>query len=421
MAKAKTKVEEKIVVDPKARQAEAYSLLSKRRKDAKVSDHCKAGKEERESMARFVYVGDLLFQYALGRPGYRTTKIATILGKEGTGKTTRMLHILKTFMSVGGLGVYIETDYGGDVNEVQARGALGEYYEAFADSMWSPYSFNEALVATEETLLSFQKMDKEIPKVIVFDSVAGSGTSSVVDKWEPGKAGAWAEKARMLSDGIEHFKPLLWETNTTLFFGNQGKVKIETGAAAMGHKREMDTIKGQGGSSIDFSATYWEHLTKQAGGMAASEGFTIQTQYRKNKVDSPGRTFMMDVIFGQGPSFIRNTIKSLKDSGVGIRAKGGWYWCPAIGIKEEDHMRAEDLYNEIHKPENVGHFITELGIKYPRNLGQISFPLSWEGKLPDIDWDRLDETIARRSGYEADGTAVQAPSEEEDEEGVVWD
>lgn len=366
-----------------------------------------ANADDIEKFTKYLGMIDLCHQWALGRPGYAMGRIMHLLGKEGAGKTSKMYQILRLAFDAGGLGAMVETEYA--LSNEQARSYLGPHYGTFKDLFHQPDSFQRGLDMMMRYLDLFEEIDRDglLPKVLVYDSVAGSGTDAVVaDTYKVGDvAGGISEKARVFRDVLEHMKPKLKRTNTLLILGNHGKVAIETGSGPKVKRAEIDMINGQGGRAIDFNSTYWEYVKRGAnikdpdGGKA---GFTTLSTFRKNKVRFPGRQYSVDVMFEEGMVYVPHTIKVLANSGIcGVRKlPGGYYCCEEIGIPESSKVRARDLYEAIHSPENIGRFIAEIDILMPPVPGNVHYPDSWGGREPVLPSDKdgpradLGETIA---------------------------
>lgn len=368
--------------------------------------------EEVDSFTRYLGVIDLCHQWALGRPGYAMGRILHLLGKEGSGKTSRMYHLIRLAFDAGGFGAMIETEYA--MSSEQMKSYLGPHYDNFQSLFNQPNSFERGLKMISTYLTIFAEIDPHglLPKVLVYDSIAGSGTDAVVkDDFEAGKiAGGISEKARILRDFLENIKPRLKDTNTLLVLGNHGKAEIATGIEARVKKSEVDTIKGQGGRAIDFNSTYWEYVKRGANlkdSEGAKNGFAQAATFKKNKLRFPGRQVQMNVVFEEGIVYSPHTIAALAATGVcGFeKLPGGYYCCEEIGVPESSKMRAGEIYQVIHSPENIGRFISEFDILMPVRPGNVMYPLSWNGQVPIL--------TSETPGAAAAGTTVQILDEDE--------
>lgn len=348
-----------------------------------------ASAEKVAEYTKYLWVSDLCHQWALGRPGYALGRIMQIIGKEGAGKTTKMYRLAHSAFAAGGLAAMVETEQAISLDHM--KNCLGPYYNQFNELVNMPDSFESGLTMLIEYLHLFEKIDPkgEIPKVLLYDTIAGSGTERVHKKdFKIGSRGSWGDKANTLKDGIEAMKPLIRRTNTLLVFGNQGKEAMEEGFAGTLPKREVDKIKGQGGRSMDFSATYWAYVKRGAnlGSGGEKSGFATTTTFRKNKMRFPDRSFAEHVTYDVPPNAFKPTMDAMAAGKfLGMQSKGGYYWCSELGFGPDEKMRAKEMYEIIHSPETIGRFIEVMDIKMPEGgLDAIHFPTEWGDRRPVV-------------------------------------
>jgi recombination protein RecA len=399
--------------DPITQSSFLGDLMASRQKKfgGSFSESEVAGAEEIDLHVKYLGVTDIAYQWALGRPGYALGRISEMLGPEGSGKTTNFYWLARQAFEAGGMAAMIETELA--MSKEHMKAILGPFYKDFQGLFNQPRSFEAGLKMMIFYLQLFKEHDPQgkIPKVLIYDTLAGAGISAVHDgEFDPNKmaTGGIAAKARMLSSALEVAKVLAVETNTLVVFGNQAKQKIYTGLESLVKRSEIDSVGGQGGKSLDFAASYWDYLKRGAtykNSAGEKRGFFVSHTFKKNKLRVPYRRFEMIVDFDQGIRFDKPTVAVLNDSGIcGIKKlKGGYYACEERGISVNGEMKERELYEAIHSVEHIGWFASKFDILFPPSSGQVYTPRSWGGAVPDVPW-----------GSSGDSDAGQYGSEEED-------
>lgn len=383
----------------------------------KFNAHEIASAEDVARHVRYLWVPDLCHQWALGRPGYALGRIMHLLGKEGAGKTTKIYRMMRYAFESGGIGAMVETEDA--INLDHMKGCLGPYYEQFQQLVTNPDSIESGMTQIQDYLKMFEDIDPEgqIPKVIAFDTIAGSGTARLrKDGYKVGSSGAYGEKAKIVAEALENFKPLLKKTKTLIILGNQGKEEIaETVGGKVVMKREVDKIKGQGGRGLDFYTTYWAYVKRGAtisGSDGGKAGFNTTTTFRKNKMRFPDRSFMEAMVYdGDGAEI--PTLKALEAMGTfNLHGGRGRWWCSSIGVEKRNSISATEMYDLIHSPQWVGWFMENMDIKLPEGgLDSIFFPSSWGDARPQFS-----RTIEEMTEVETDSEGASGGEESAEED-----
>jgi recombination protein RecA len=109
--------------------------------------------------------------YAIGRPGIPASRLTTIYGREGSGKSTLGYHILAETQKVGGLAILIDSEQ----RYTRARAAsLGLNPDELM--LIDGATLEQAFAAIEKILDDARNEDFNIPITVVYDSLAGSVT-----------------------------------------------------------------------------------------------------------------------------------------------------------------------------------------------------------------------------------------------------
>jgi RecA/RadA recombinase len=400
-------------------QSSAIEALLEQRKKVfgkKFDPHEIASAEDVAKHVKYMWVPDVVHQWALGRPGYALGRIMHLLGKEGAGKTTKIYRMMRYAFDAGGIGAMVETEDAISLDHM--RNCLGPHYSQFQQLVTNPDSIEAGMTQIQEYLKMFEAIDPEgrLPKVLAFDTIAGSGTARLrKDDYKIGSFGSFGEKAKIVADSLEAFKPLLKKTKTLLILGNQGKEEIaETVAGRPVMKREVDKIKGQGGRGLDFYTTYWAYVKRGStiAGESGKVGFESTTTFRKNKMRFPDRTFMEAFVYDGLPGAEIPTLKALEAMGTfNLHGGRGKWWCSPIGVEKRNGISGPEMFDLIHSPQWVGWFMENLDIKLPEGgLENIIFPPSWGDARPQFSRP-IEDMIEEAPSHE-----TQAPIIEEEEE-----
>jgi RecA/RadA recombinase len=332
------------------------------------------GEDER---LKFVYVPDLMYQWALGRPGYAMGKIMTILGFEGASKTSNFLYTANLAIKAGGLAAMVETETAGSTEHMK-------WYLDEPDNFLieKPRSLEQAMEMTRDFLMLFKELDpkNQLPKILGFDSVGGTALEKALDEDAEIGAKTVGGKGKFMSDAIEVIKQLLIETNTLWIANNQGKDKIHTNAMPGQRFADHQLITASGGHALPLASHYYVML-KKGGAVKSSgdkDGFGVKMYFMKNKLRFPDREIWYDVRWEQGLDFVPHTMEFLTvGKTLGMRKEGGHYWAEEAGISKSDGGDEREMYAKIHSAEYITRFQEALGVKIaPEN--QIFYPKGFE-------------------------------------------
>lgn len=200
--------------------------------------------EEDDFVTSFISTGIDALDYYLGG-GIPVGKISEIAGREGTGKSSFGIHMLGQVQKLNGLCSLIDTEVGGagdrfrfehfgvDVN----RCIISEEDKA-----------EKVFAMIEKTADFVVKRQLTVPSLIVVDSVAGLTTAAELESSMDTQQ--FAAVPRMIGKGIRKIKTICRESNITVLFINQSRVKIG-GMANMYTGPEMTT---PGGDALKFAA-----------------------------------------------------------------------------------------------------------------------------------------------------------------------
>jgi len=253
--------------------------------------------------------GSLLLDYAIGVGGIPRGRITEIYGWDGSAKTTVCLQTAANAQRMGMNVAYIDVENALDIFYARALGVDIEGVNPMYISQ--PDSAEEALDIVENYIRSGDF------GLVIVDSIA-----ALVPRAEnEGEMGSqfMGLQARLMSQAMRKLQGHVRETNTTLIFTNQLRMKIGP-SAAYGNPETRP-----GGNAVRFAASVRIKLSRtniKKGDEII--GSTIKVLVEKNKVAVPFRVCEMEIIFNEGI----NKMAELVDLGVQfgfITKRGAFY------------------------------------------------------------------------------------------------
>lgn len=232
-------------------------------------------------------------------------RIIEIFGPESSGKTTIALQIVAEEQRRDGLAAFVDAEHALDPNYAQQLGAnVDELLIAQPDS-------GEQALETVEALVESRAVN-----IIVVDSVAALVPQSELDG-EMGDASMGAQ-ARLMSQAMRKLRGKCAQNDVTVIFINQIREKI----GVMFGSPETTT----GGRALKFYSSVRLDVRRKevikSGDVQV--GHQIKIKAVKNKVGSPFRETIVDLIYGKGidteADFVRYAVR------VGaVEKAGAWY------------------------------------------------------------------------------------------------
>jgi RecA/RadA recombinase len=352
---------------------------------------------EEDANLKYLEVPDLGLQWSLGRKGFALGRVMQVMGSEGSSKTSFALWVANICMKSGGIAAMIETEMASSTRHMKNYLSDPARFRIFhADTI------EDGLKMTIDQLNLFLRIDPQgvIPKVLIFDSIAGSSearTQNDEDNFIQARVGG---SAKIIKDATNLIKCKLKETNTLWIVLNQGRELIQT-AFGGGLIPDIDKMIGSGGKAIPFAATYWLILKRNAATKedGATSGFKVKGVFKKNKLAQPGRIFYFNVKWGESFDFIESTTNLLaaavpalpegadpnepvKKGGIlGLQAaKGGTFFSEELNIDKTEAMKAEDIYELAHSEEYYKRCQEELGVPTEDTVATFNYEAALQNK-----------------------------------------
>ena len=266
----------------------------------------KLGDNEDSMDIGYISSGSLLLDEALGIGGYPRGRVIEIYGPESSGKTTLALHAIAESQKMGGIAAFIDAEHAMDPSYAKKLGVN-------IDELWisQPDSGEQALEIAE-SLVRSGAVD-----IIVVDSVAALTPQAEID----GKIGDshMGLQARLMSQALRKLTGLLSKSNTTIIFINQIRMKI----GVMFGNPETTT----GGNALKFYASVRIEVRKiESLSRGADDiiGNRIRIKVVKNKVSPPFKKVELDLMFGEGISYISSVLDAALKYEM-LEKSGSWY------------------------------------------------------------------------------------------------
>lgn len=252
-----------------------------------------------------IHSGSLLLDQALGIGGYPKGRIIEIYGPESSGKTTLALHAIAEVQKQGGRAAFIDAENA--IDPVYARN-LGVDIEELILSQ--PDSGEQGLNIMN------MLVDSGAVDLVVIDSVAALVPQAELDG-EMGDLQVGAQ-ARMMSKAMRKLAGIMNHNECTAIFINQLREKV---GVMYGNPETTP-----GGRALKFYASVRLDIRKADVIKNGSEmiGNKVRVRVVKNKVAPPFKTATLEIIYGEGISYISELIDLCVDADI-IHKSGSWF------------------------------------------------------------------------------------------------
>src|SRR5476649_2565920 len=263
------------------------------------------GKNDRSMDIETISSGSLGLDIALGVGGLPRGRVVEIYGPESSGKTTLTLQVIAEMQKIGGTAAFIDAEHALDIAYAQKLGVNA------SDLLISQPDTGEQALEICDALVRSGSID-----MIVIDSVAALVPKAEIE----GEMGDSLPglQARLMSQALRKLTGTIKRTNCLVIFINQIRMKI----GVMFGNPETTT----GGNALKFYASVRLDIRRIGSIKKNDEVIGNETRVKvvKNKVSSPFREAIFDILYGEGISRQGEIID------LGVQAKlvdkaGAWY------------------------------------------------------------------------------------------------
>ena len=249
--------------------------------------------------------GSFSLDMALGVGGIPRGRVIEVFGSASTGKTTLALHTVAEAQKKGGVAAFIDVENALDPGYAKKIGVnVDELLISQPDS-------GEQALQIVETLTRSGEVD-----VIVVDSVAALAPKSQI----AGEVGDQqiGKQAKLMSSALRKLSKVIAETETTVIFLNQTRMKI---GVKFGNPRTTS-----GGMALKFYSSVRISLSRRAQIKSKGEiiGNRVVAKVVKNKVGAPFRKAQFDIYYNEGISYYGDLLKVGVEMDV-VEKAGSWY------------------------------------------------------------------------------------------------
>ena len=249
--------------------------------------------------------GSLLLDQALGIGGYPKGRIIEIFGPESSGKTTLALHAIAEVQKKGGRAAFIDAENA--IDPVYAK-KLGVDID---DLILSQPDSGEQGLNIMLMLIESGAVD-----LVVVDSVAALVPQVELDG-EMGDMQVGAQ-ARMMSKAMRKLAGLMNHNECTAIFINQLREKV---GVMYGNPETTP-----GGRALKFYSSVRIDIRKADAIKNGSDivGNKVKVKVVKNKVAPPFKNVVLEIMYGEGVSYISELVDLCVEAGI-LKKAGAWY------------------------------------------------------------------------------------------------
>ena len=225
-----------------------------------------------------------------GRGGLPEGRIIEISGNYSCGKSTLASICCAQAQRMGGIVVYIDTENATNPINLAALGVDVTKRFVFAQTACT----EEVFTIAESAILKTRNMQKDVPVVVVWDSLAASAPKAELEgDYDQNTIGL---QARVVGKGLRKIVNLIANKNVTFIIINQQRQKI---GVSFG-----DPTTTPGGLAIPYACS--TRIQMSPGSQLKDTktdmvyGIEVQAKLIKNKVGFPHRKVQFQIHFGKG-------------------------------------------------------------------------------------------------------------------------
>lgn len=299
--------------------------------------------ESPSSVKSFISTGNELLDLIISNRkngGIAVGRVTEVFGDTSTGKSLLMGHIIAEVQKLGGIAVFIDSEFSVSEEFLEAIGVDLE------KMIYIPCELIEdAFMAAEDIILDIKKnggTDK--PVVIIMDSIMGfSNKVEIEDDYE--QRGFATQKARLLSTAMRKITGLISKENVALVLTNQ----IRTNLNAMFGADKSTT---SGGKAIPFHTTTRLKLANLGKIKDAKKnviGVKVLAEVKKSKLGPAFKKCEFDIYYASGMDKWSSWFATGKE--VGCIVKSGNKWKASFDTEEDKAFSSGEFIEKVQTDE----------------------------------------------------------------------
>lgn len=265
--------------------------------------------------------GSLTLDAALGG-GYPRGRVVEIYGPESSGKTTLALHAIAEVQANGGTAAFVDAEHALDPSYAANMGVRVD------DLLVTQPDCGEMALDIVDKLVRSSAVD-----VIVVDSVAALVPRAELEgEMSDSQIGL---QARLMSKAMRKITGSLAASQSTVIFLNQLRSKV----GVIYGSPEITS----GGNALKFFASI-RIDTRRKEILPDNQGIRCKVKVVKNKVSTPFKHAMVDILFGTGIDRMGDLIDAAVDCDVLERR--GSYYCYQGNNLAQGRLNARNFLND---------------------------------------------------------------------------
>lgn len=284
--------------------------------------------EEREMITNvpgYISTGNVALNRVMHLPGVPMGRIICVRGNFMGGKSTIAEHICAEAQKMGGMVIYIDTEYALDLERARLIGMSTEIENFIHPEVDTVEEVIEVIGECIDIAKEQQDNGSDKPVVIVWDSVGGTSTKAEMtsDSAQPGL------HSRLLSKLLRRITPAIAHNKITLILVGQEREKMSFSSPGM---PQPTTIMAE--RPIMFHSTVVLRPMKiktLTNGKKEPIGVTVRVECMKNKLAAPFAKVLAQIDFG--PPWTSNTgfnnnlalLAVAEEFGLVKKGASGWY------------------------------------------------------------------------------------------------
>lgn len=243
---------------------------------------------------RWISTGSTLLDYVVSNRrhgGLPEGRIVEFYGPPSIGKSHIAIQLCISAQRMGGVAVYVDTENGTSLEYLQKLGVNGKKLIFVQEKC-----IEKIFEIIESAIKHMRLKSKDIPMVVVWDSIAGSKAKAVLEgNYEDNHIGI---DARALSKGFAKVTDAIGKNNILLACFNQTRLKIGV--------MYGDPTTTPGGQALPYYAsvrvrlTGGAHITHDGSKEGMPIGIEVNAYILKNKVGIPYRKCSFNIMFNRG-------------------------------------------------------------------------------------------------------------------------